>query len=347
MENKNTWNEHIRLRPGMYIGQVNIKGFIELLKGILSSSLSNTGSDRVTIELTGDTSSHLTFSNIQGAVKNTWTQWTPDQSNPMTIGFETLNALSRAFNIAFFDDTDSKIEEQNFVRGDLISGKKTEEINCSRIEVAFDLDVTIWGEEFMWSESYLTHQIREFAYLYKHVQFDIRYKVDQEECRIIYHFKNGLKDRIDIESLNGVGGSYFGTSIDISIGNLHIEAAFAFREYAVDEPYLISYVNDYYTHEQGSHVDALLKGLTYGVMKHFQKYELTEAYKISEKGMREHLLAALNVRMDAPVFSGCVKNKLASSEIIEPIAEYIADLLFEKMEADEASTQKLIRKFEI
>jgi DNA gyrase/topoisomerase IV subunit B len=92
---------------------------------------------------------------------------------------------------------------------------------------------------------------------------------------------------------------------------------------------------------------SLLKGLTYGVMKYFQKHELTEKYKISEKGMKENLVAAINIKMDAPVFSGCVKNKLANPEIIESIANYVAELLFKKIEKDEKATERLIRKFEI
>lgn len=102
-----------------------------------------------------------------------------------------------------------------------------------------------------------------------------------------------------------------------------------------------------YAPENGTHIDAFLKGLTYGVMKYFQKYELTDTYKISEKGMKENLIAILNIRMAAPVFSGCVKNKLANFEIIEPIANEIATLFFNKIEADKAATQKLIQKFKI
>jgi DNA gyrase/topoisomerase IV subunit B len=75
-------------------------------------------------------------------------------------------------------------------------------------------------------------------------------------------------------------------------------------------------------------------------MKYFQKHELTQVYKISEKGMRENLLAAVHVKMNKPQFSGCVRNKLASPEIIEPLTDYIGDLLFQKIENDDESAQK-------
>ena len=82
-------------------------------------------------------------------------------------------------------------------------------------------------------------------------------------------------------------------------------------------------------------------------MKYFQKYNLVNQYKISEKGVKEHLVCLLNIKMENPVFSGCVKNKLASSEIIEPIAEYISNCLFELIDNESLETQKLIQKFKI
>lgn len=115
----------------------------------------------------------------------------------------------------------------------------------------------------------------------------------------------------------------------------------------MDEPFIKSYVNDYYTSENGSHIDGLLKGLTYGIMKYFQKHQLVNQYKISEKGVKEHLVCLLNIRMDNPVFSGCVKNKLASSEIIEPMTTYISEYLFNIIDNTSAETTKLIQKFKI
>lgn len=341
------WYEHIRKRPGMYIGQVNEKGFTELLKGIFSSAIHNTESNKFSIELKENSSAKFSLNNVQKEIANNWEYYTRNPTNPFIMDLFALNALSKEFLIRFWDSENNIIGEQCFEKGKLLTGEKIESINCSKLEVEFLLDQSIWGVNFAWNKTYLTHQIREFAYLYKRTKFEILYKQEDEDCKIVYHFKKGLKDRIDIEILNGLGKSYFATEIDEKIEGFHIEAAFAFREYSVDPPYLKSYVNDFFTFENGTHVDGFLKGLTYGVMKYFQKHELTETYKISEKGIKENLVAAVNIKLDAPVFSGCVKNKLANPEIIEPIANYIADILYKRIEQDESSTKKLIRKFEI
>jgi len=341
------WNEHIRKRPGMYIGQVNVKGFTEMLKGIISSAIQNTDTDKFVIEFEDNFKAKLKFNNLKGELENNWGTLKTHPTNPFVLEFYALNALSKKFIISFLDSDNLKIEEQHFQKGKEINGKELEKFNCKRIEIEFILDDSIWGKEFIWHKIYLTHQLREYAYLHKQTKFEILYKEANEDCRLVHHFKNGLKDRIDIEILNGIGGSYFETKIDEKIEDFHVEIAFAFRDYSVDSSYLKSYVNDFRTSENGTHIDGLLKGLTYGVMKYFQKNELVDKYKISEKGMKENLVAAMNIKLNAPVFSGCVKNKLANPEIIEPIANYVAELLFKKIEEDDKATERLIRKFEM
>lgn len=341
---KLNWNEHIRKRPAMYIGAVNNKGFTNLVKGILTDTIPNTESDTFQINLSAKNKGSLRFKNIKKPIAESWAIFIKP---PSFYEVQAMNALCNNFTVSYFNQN-RQILEQKFNRGESNSDNiGNVEIKCDEVEIQFELDKEIWGNDFTWNENYLLHELKEFSYLHKRTKFEIEYQVDGEPCKVIYHFKNGLKDKIEIEKLNGLGSSYFETYIDEQIEDFRIEIAFAFREYSVDEKFLKSYVNDHYTHENGSHVDGLLKGLTYGVMKHFQKYHLTEKYKISEKGMEENLIAALNIRTENAVFSGCVKNKLANPEIIEPIANYIAELLFKKIEEDKESTERLIRKFEI
>lgn len=334
-------HEHIRMRPSMYTGSIDIRGFINLQKSLYHVILSALKADTISFEITGSHTAILKANMISAPVIDSWSRWNPTSTitNPFVLEFCILNALCSHFTITFFNKETDTI----FKQGDTY----IEPIICSQLEIKYTLDRDIWHPTFKLIETYISHEIREFAYLHKDAKFKIAYQVDQEDCNITYCFKNGLQDKINIQKLNGHGDSYFDTYISEHIGDFYVEIAFAFRSYTVDEPFLKSYVNDYYTYENGSHVDGLLKGLTNGVMKYFQKHHLTNTYKISEKGIKENLIAAVNIRMDTPFFSGCVRNKLANPEIIEPIASYIATILFDKIEKDEESTKKLIWKFEI
>lgn len=336
----------VRKRPGMFLGRLNLSGLTSLLKGIFSKYLSAHHAEVVTLELTGPVSATLTFHGMQTPVEDFWTEFELVTFRPIVVGLQVLNAVSTTFSIHLHQEG-QQVFTQQFTRGELVSGDSyTTPISCTQLQVEFTLDLEIWKEPIELNAIYLTHEVREFAYLYRNVKLHLLYQVEDEPCKVTYYFQNGLQDRIEIEGINGYSESYFKNHFVEKLGDFEVEVAFAFREFAVDQPFLKSFVNDFYTHENGTHVDGLLQGLTYGVMKYFQKHHLVHRYKISEKGMRESLIAAIHIRMKEPTFSGCVKNKLSNPEVLEPISTYVADLLFQQIEADPEATQKLIRKFE-
>jgi len=340
------WYEPIRFRPGMFMGQVNIRGFINiLLENIFSNLILETQTTLIALELITPLSGKLVINNIQNPITNFWSCY-KNKNGLLLLELQTLNAFSAHFSINLFDN--DTIHNEVFEKGILIEKNYAlESISCTKIEVDFTLDAEIWKDDFKLNPIFIAHEINEFAYLYKNTQFELKYIQGNEPCRIVYHFPNGLADKITMQQLKGLGSVYFATSISEQIGDYYLEAAFAFKDYTVDATYLQSYVNDHLTHEHGTHVDALLQGLTYGVMKYFQAQGFTTEYKISEKGIQANLIAAINIRMEQPNFSGCVRNKLANSALIAPISNYIATLFFEKIKQDEVSTQKLIQLFKV
>lgn len=340
--------EAIRLRPGMYTGSMDTRGFLHLLKGILYDAITYYHSTSICIEIKDRQSIRLKFSAITQPIANTWTDYRQDSFySPFYIGLETLNALSSNFAIQLLDASSNIILQESFKEGvNLGETNATEQLSCAEMEIECSLDPSIWGSPFALNPTFISNEVKEFAYLNKNCSFEVKYLEDKKPCRVIYHLKNGLQDKLRLEQLNGLGKSLFETSINHSFEHFSLEIAFAFREYSVDEPILKSYANNYYTHENGTHIDGLLKGLTYGVMRYFQKQQVTH-YRISEKGIKENLVAFLHLQIDQPTFVGCVKNKLANPEILEPITNLVADVLFQKMESDAGATEQLIRKFEI
>lgn len=342
------WQEHIRLRPGMYVGSENTSGFINLLKGFFTDFLALTQSTHLQFLFQEKKSAIIKFRNISQKISDNFFVLNKNSKSHRQLESCVLNVLSKNFSIKYLQGNSEIIKKQQFENGYLTNGEITNQsFICQTIEVKFKLDENIWREDFKWNLHFISHEIKDFAYLYKKTKFEIQYHQDDEPCKIIYHFKNGLKDRIDLEVMRGMGGSYFETYIDEVFEGFSLELAFAFRKYIVDEAFIISFVNDFYTQENGTHVDGVLKGLTYGVMKYFQKHQLTNDYKISEKGMKENLLLAVNVKLESPLFSGCVRTKLANSEIIEPIAKRISEILFNKIEKNETSSKQIIHKFKI
>jgi DNA gyrase subunit B len=340
--------EAIRLRPGMYIGSVDSRGFLDLLKGILYDAITYYHATNISVEIKDTQSIHLRFTTITQPVVKHWAAYRLDSfSSPFAVGLETLNALSSNFAVKLLDTTSGILLQERFEKGESLEESPSKKsLNCTDIEIECSLDSSLWGNSFALNPIFVLDEIKHFAYLNRNIQFEVKYSDHDRPCRIIYYFKNGLQDQLQFEQRNGLGKNIFETSINCQLEGFKLEIAFAFREYCVDEAILKSYVNNYYTHENGTHVDGLLKGLTYGVLRYFQKQEVTH-YKISEKGIKESLVAFLHIQLDKPTFVGCVRNKLGNPEILEPISNLVAEVLFQKMESDAEAAQRLIRKFEI
>jgi len=236
---------------------------------------------------------------------------------------------------------------QEFNKGVSSSKITSEKIKCNKLRVVYSLDKSIWGDDFRWSINYLSYELREFFYLFPNVKFEIKEIQDKVSNIFSYHFKNGLRDRLEIEMLNANGGCFFNHQINYKTVQFEFDAAFAFRQYTVDSSFIKTYVNNEVTPENGTHLDGLLKGITYGVMKYFQANNLVNDYKISEQGIRQGIVCLINLKLESPAWSGCVRNKLANSEIIEPIANHISETLYQSILNDSESTSKLIDKFKI
>lgn len=349
-ESEMTLIEAVRKRPAMYIGSTSIRGFNTLLKELIRDIFGATKSDYFSFELIEGLKGKFSFGNVEKTIFDNVAQtfWKRDEEFFQGFELAALNALSKFFEFIVFDENGNELFRQVFEKGDLKEGEiNNQPYEIDKFEITFELDDSIFEIAEPLNSNFYFDTIRDLAYLHKNKTFVISYPVGSEICKAVFNFKDGLKERVEVEKIKGLGGTYFDTYFEKQFEDFFVEAAFSFREYSVDEPFLVSYVNEHYTHEEGSHVDGLLKGLTYGVMKYFQKHELTQKYKISEKGMRENLIAAIHIKMKRPQFSGCVRNKLASPEIVETLANFVSELLFQEIEADEESTEKIIRKFKI
>ncbi len=340
------WSKHVRLRPGMFIGSLYLKSFVNSIKSGMSELLVNSKTNQVRFYLGEKNTLKLKIENIQNVLQQISFE-NKSFNNPLPWDFQTINALSEWFDITYYDSSNSIIEYQKNQKGIITKGNQFSSIECNALEINFELDNEMWAEKLKWNKDYIIYEIRELAYFHQNVKFEVEYRIQDKKCNSIFHFKQGLKDRLEFESIKGIGGTYFNIYINTIINNIPFEAAIAFRNYNVDGGFIKSYVNDFHTTENGSHVQALLKGITYGVMKYFKKNELTQEYKISQKGIKENLIAFINIRMEDAQFSGCVKNKLANPEIIKPISDYVSTIVFQYIENNEKETEQLIKKFKM
>lgn len=342
-----TWYEHIRKRPGMYLGRVNHRGFMEMLKGIIASSIIRTKPSVFRIDFSKANIGGIKLNGVQARVIDSWSRFLRQKRDMYLVDLFALNALSEFFEIRFYGHDKSLQHQQNFEKGELIRGEQLEDITCENVEIDFQLDPLIWGNDFSWDPMYMVSELSQFACLYKSTALDIRYQLSGEDCRVYYHFEGGLQDLIRYKSLNGVVDSSFQVYIDEDINDFHLELAFAFRLSDIDPAYLKSYVCDYYTFLNGSHVDGMLQGIQNALKKYIFQKERDLKYDLSTENIRKAIIAALNIHTDKAVFLGSVKNQLYNPEIIEPIANRVGQVLLDQMLKDQENSEYLIRRFVI
>ena len=238
-------HEHVRLRPGMYVGSMNSRGFIDLLKRLCIHLFEKTESNDVFIQIDGNNSGKIRFSNIKKAFSDEYS--IISRKNPFFIEIGVLNALSNNFTFKIIDKTNLTLTEQVFKKGILTKGKiEHKNYDGYQIEIDFQLDVGIWTNGFQLNNEYFIREFRDFAYLFKEVKFDINYKVEERACRIIYNYKQGLKDKLDILKLKGYYRTDEDTWFEATFNNFTIEAAFGFSFYWGDIM-LKSYANGFFT----------------------------------------------------------------------------------------------------
>jgi len=338
---------HMRLRPVMYLRRVNNKGFVDALKGIITYLRKHIGLTFVLLEIGETKRGRLSFRFPEQHVSSLRAKLFLSEPSPADYYLTALNAYSVQFAVLFRDAEGHVIGQEHFEMGKPIGNTEISSENCAQFEIEFLLDEIIWGKAFAWNPSFLTHEIEEFAYLHKHIRFELRYQVEGEDCKEIHHFRNGLADWVDRKALNGRGKSFGHTYLNTQLGEIHMEAAFCFLEYEVDRLRLQSYVNDNITHEEGSHVEGLLKGLALGMNTYLKAHNLVDSDQITEQKIRKPLVAILNVWMGNAKFAGATKDELTNPEIVDPIARYVAKKMYALLQRDETVRSELIPRFRI
>jgi DNA gyrase subunit B len=324
--------EGVRMRPAMYVDNLNNRGLAVLLQNLFHEAVERTQLAEIFMKFGEDLSVIIQFKKLRKPTKINW--FYSNHYNSFQWHLEVLNGLSERLTVNFLDIKGNNIRELYFEKGEFLhdsSEWKTYKTNT--LELDFQLDRIIWKDFSNWNTQYLLREIWDFAFLHKNVKFDLQYTEGGQLCRVAYQFKNGLKDRIEIEKQKGLYAPSTNIWLEKKFKNFTLEAAFAFKGTWVDKPFLISYVNIDDTFEEGSHVEGLLKGIARGLTVCCRNIDPNFS-EISTTSVRESIYAAVRVQMENPNYKGSVRQALNNPEIVEPIAKYVSQMLIQHIEKD-------------
>ncbi|MEO0896410.1 MAG: DNA topoisomerase IV subunit B [Bacteroidota bacterium] len=305
------WREHIRLRPGMYIGKLGDgssqdDGIYILLKEIIDNSIDeyvmgNGKKIEVTIKegevSVRDYGRGIPLGKVIDCVSkiNTGGKYDSEAFKKAVglngVGMKAVNALSDYFRIESVRDGKKKVAEFAYggITKDHKISKTTEENGTS---VFFQPDGDIF-KNYRFLLDYVVNQVRNYTYL----NAGLSIYLNGER----YFSKNGLLDLLtDKTDPNGLRYPI------VHLQGHDIELAITHGNNYGEEYY--SFVNGQYTSQGGTHLQAFREGIVNAVRTHFNKN-----YDVSD--IRASVIAAVSVRVMEPVFESQTKTKLGSTHV--------------------------------
>ena len=313
--------EHIRLRPGMYIGSLgdgsneNDGIYILLKEGIDNAvdEFSQGFGKRIDIAIDGgrvkirDYGRGIPLGKLEDCVSNVNTGAKYNNSvfkqaiGMNGVGIKATNALSSYFRAASIRE--GKMAVVEFKKGDKISGKtgKAKEGTPNGTYLEFEPDLEIFGK-YSFNMEYVEKRLWNYAYLNP----GLLLKCNGKD----YLSKNGIEDLL----INEMGKS---TKPLYPMFNYQGEnLQFVLTHTPSLDKFVYSFVNGQSTEDGGTHVTSFLDGFTKGVNSFFKK-------EYDEKDVTAGLLCALKIGLDNPMFTSQAKNKLGNVEIRAPIIKEV------------------------
>ena len=325
------WQEHIRLRPGMYIGKLGDgssadDGIYILLKEILDNSIDefrmkagnkieiSIDDSKVTIR---DFGRGIPLGKVVDAVSkmNTGGKYDSKAFKKSVglngVGTKAVNALSDYFKVKSIRDGKSKTAE--FSRGNILQNhEEIEDKDKNGTEITFVPDHEIFIN-FKFRKEYIERMLRNYAYLNPGLKIIFNGET--------FFSENGLKDLLQ-EELEG----------DILYPIIHlkdddIEVAITHSDKSQTETYF-SFVNGQNTTQGGTHLNAFREAYVKTIREFFNK-------NFDASDIRKSIIAAISINVEEPVFESQTKTKLGSNEIGPngpTIRTFVIDFLKKKLD---------------
>ncbi|MBE0650282.1 MAG: type IIA DNA topoisomerase subunit B [Bacteroidales bacterium] len=322
------WKEHIRLRPGMYIGKLGDgnspdDGIYVLLKEILDNSIDefimgNGTSIEVTIEdktvIVRDYGRGMPLGKVQACVSqiNTGAKYDSNVFKKSVglngVGSKAVNALSSYFRVQSIREGQTKIVE--YKRGELVNDEPITESS----EKQGTLVTFIPDEKIFSNFHYISDYVEEMLWNYVFLNNGITIIYNGQSMQA----KNGLLDLLE-HNIDGNGPVRY-PIIRIKEGDF--ECAFSHSSRSYSEEYY-SFVNGQHTTQGGTHQNAFREALVKTIRDFYKK-------DFDTSDIRTSLIAAVSIKVQEPVFESQTKTKLGS-QYLEPdgqsIRNYIGDVI--------------------
>ncbi|MCT4588488.1 MAG: type IIA DNA topoisomerase subunit B [Carboxylicivirga sp.] len=342
------WKEHIRRRPGMYIGKLGDGTFADdgiyvLLKEVMDNSIDefmmgNGKKIEVTVQegrvTVRDYGRGIPLGKVIDVASkmNTGAKYDSKAFKKSVglngVGIKAVNALSTEFTVQAYREGETKRVE--FTRGEVLNDHELDSsVEKNGTFISFTPDTTIF-ENYEFRDEYIETLLRNYTYLNKGLSIVYNGKTFQS--------KNGLLDLLD-ENMDTEGLYPIihleGEDLEIAIthGNQYGEDYYTF-------------VNGQHTTQGGTHLVAFREAYVKTIREFYNKN-----FDVSD--IRTGIIAAVSIKVEEPVFESQTKTKLGSKDIgpngpsvrnfiLDFVTEHLDNFLHKNSDTAEALQKKIL-----
>ena len=326
------WKEHIRMRPGMYIGKLGDgsspdDGIYILIKEVLDNSIDEFvmgGGKTIEVFVQGnkvivrDYGRGIPLGKVVDVVSkmNTGGKYDSKAFKKSVglngVGTKAVNALSTYFRVE--STRDGKSAAAEFEKGTLTNQELLEETSRRRgTKVTFIADDTIF-KNYKYRPEYIIKLLKNYVYL--NPGLTIVFNGEK------FFSENGLKDLL--EDNNNIEDMLYPI---IHLRGEDIEVALSHSKTQYSEEYY-SFVNGQNTSQGGTHLAAFREGIVKTLREFYGK-------NFDASDVRKSIVGAISIKVMEPVFESQTKTKLGSTEMggdLPTVRTYINDFIKNKLD---------------
>jgi DNA gyrase subunit B len=363
--------EHVRLRPGMYIGTTAARGLHHLVYEVVDNSIDEAMAgfcDRIIVRLLKDGGCSVEDNGRGIPVKpipkakdrrpavevvlttlNAGGKFGGDgyriSGGLHGVGVSVVNALSERLIVQVFRD--GAPWTQSYARGKatskLTKGKTSKKTGTI---VTFWPDPEIFAEGTDWNESMLAEWLQEQAFLTKGIEIQL---IDERETPTVKQVFKATGGIADFVKHLATGKEVIHTKV-ISMetvetsGNAEAEIAMQWTTGYAESLY--SFANTINTHEGGMHEEGLKKALTNVVNRYARTKGLLKEKEENLLGedVREGLIAIVSVKLREPQFEGQTKTKLGNTSMRSLVETTVNEHLMTWLEEHPGDAKRIVMK---
>ena len=359
--------EHVRKRPGMYIGSVSIRGLHHLVYEIVDNAVDEALAGyctKIKIEIepgniisvedngrgipvdihkkTKISAAETVYTQLNAGGKFGGDSGYKVSGGLHGVGASVVNALSAWTEVTI--QRDGGIYQMSFEKGKTVKSlEKIGESKNTGTKVRFLADDTIF-ETLEYDYETLESRFREMAFLTKGLFISIEDKRGEEPKKAEYCYEGGLNSFVEYLNENKEKINPKPIYIEKVEADVPVEIAFQYTTSYSEN--IFSFVNNINTIEGGTHLEGFKRALTKTFNDYAKSHNILKEKDGNLQGedIREGITAVISVKVREPQFEGQTKTKLGNSNVAGVVQSLVNDALSTFLEENPNIAKAILEK---